>query len=128
MSPSTEGIASQDSLGLPTDLSSSRAFPRSLRAVTKDAPFVLPASLVSNSEDTTSGQTALEEGLDKLAAEFSENLEDSALAADSPDYRERFISEAWLNDIRFRTQYGGTLWHSHHVQAYHMQRTKHPAE
>jgi hypothetical protein len=76
-----------------------------------------PASMVEIPAISIPERIAL--GIDSLAVEFSRNLTDKASVSSPEEYRESFLSEAQLNDIRFKTRYGARLWHAHHVQSQH---------
>lgn len=92
------------------------AIPRQFLSRHPTAQPVWPASLVALPDSPED----LENGLEKLANEFNENLISANAQADSPEYHKRFMNESWLNDIRFKTRYGGHAWHSHHIETNHL--------
>ena len=72
-----------------------------------------PASFQVVDSDQALPQGATE-FLGKLAEDFKSKLENSGLEPDSPAYKTLWETEAFLNDIRFKTSYGDSVWLQHH--------------
>jgi hypothetical protein len=58
-------------------------------------------------------------GLNDLASDFSQALNEPAATSSPARYRQSFLSEAEKNDLLFKTRYGAQLWHAHHIKAQH---------
>jgi len=77
---------------------------------------IWPASLIELDGNSPEG---FSDGIDELAEQFVEKMNNSLLAPDSPEYRRLYLVETLRNDQLFRAKYGGFAWKAHHIQAYH---------
>jgi hypothetical protein len=89
-------------------------------AVSVEDPVPPPPAALADLGSASTLTPEQDREVQQMAENWTAELSGSGLDPASPEYRQLWTDATRQSDLIFMQQFGGEVWHAHHIEAYHL--------